>query len=147
MDSYSPDENDPCKKYFDKFVQWGLPVRGGTPRMLAEIEEAIGRELPPAFKAYFYMHQSVKGEEVTDAKHAIELQEEARELLKESGSEFQLPASSFVFAAYEGHLFFYFPLDGTEDPPVFRYFEGDAIPKPYLGSFSAWVYMEAEKLL
>ena len=115
MDSYSPDENDPCKNYFDKFVQWGLPVRGGIPGQLAEIEKAICQELPLAFKAYFYIHQSVKGEEVTDAKSALELQAGARELLQGSGSEFHLPTSSFVFAAYEGCLFFYF---------LFHFFDG-----------------------
>jgi hypothetical protein len=45
----------------------------------------------------------------------------------------------FVFLSHQGHEFLFFDCDGTEDPAVWSYREGDADPQPVARRFSMWL--------
>jgi hypothetical protein len=63
----------------------------------------------------------------------------ARELIVEGGVEDKFPDDMFVFLMHQGYSFLYFPLDGSNDPPVYLYVDGDPAPKQVAPCFSDWV--------
>ena len=48
---------------------------------------------------------------------------EAENLLLQCESEFKLPKNSFVFGNSAGYSFWYFIINGSEDPPVYFYID------------------------
>ena len=63
----------------------------------------------------------------------------AEQLLAEEKSTFLLSKSRFVFLQHQGYQFLFFDTTCGEDPPVFRYLEGDKIPTKVADSFSEWL--------
>ncbi len=68
------------------------------------------------------------------------LREGAEELLERCGSQYTLPKEAVVFLMHQGYYFVYFLAEnGTDDPPVFAYQEGDSAPVMKAETFSAWL--------
>lgn len=64
---------------------------------------------------------------------------EAQSLVE--GTGFELPADAFVFVDWDyGFLFFY--TKQGDDPPVYRYQEGESAPEKVADSFTAWLPFE-----
>ena len=52
----------------------------------------------------------------------------ANELLKEDNAEFEIEKDDFVFMMHQGYIFWYFKVNGNENPMVYGYFEGALKP-------------------
>jgi len=69
----------------------------------------------------------------------IGLKSGAKELIKESDATVELTDSDFVFADHHDYVYLYFDTNHSEDPPVYRYIEGDEEPEKVFEHFSEWV--------
>ena len=61
----------------------------------------------------------------------------ANELLKEDKAEFEIEKDDFVFMMHQGYIFWFFKVNGNENPMVYGYFEGAMKPdkKKLLNAF------------
>jgi hypothetical protein len=119
----------------------------GTPAAAQEVE-ALGRQLgvvlPAAYQAFLLILGRDGGPEFIGSdctvRHVPALQRGAVELLRRGGSPAILPEKAVVFLMHQGYSFFHFVADGkADDPPVFRYCEGEPAPSCVAASFSAWL--------
>jgi hypothetical protein len=63
---------------------------------------------------------------------------DAVELLKEADSQLELDSDDFVFLMHQGYIFYFFKLNGDENPKVFGYSEGHTEFKCF-GSFTEFI--------
>lgn len=135
---------------FDAFVS-RLVALGltGTPATLAEVEgleQQFNVKLPAAYTAFLLILGRDGGPDFIGSdctiRHLPGLRVAAEELIKKSGSQFQLPRKPVVFLMHQGYSFVYFVADETsEDPPVFFYQEGDAAPMKKAERFTDWLLL------
>lgn len=69
----------------------------------------------------------------------LECRNAAESLLAEENSKFRLSKSRFVFLQHQGYQFLFFDTTCGDDPPVFKYLEGDDSPSKVADSFSDWL--------
>lgn len=110
---------------------------------LSGVEAALGARLPDAVREFFAAGRCVARrlpELSTDAARWRLYRESAECLLRDSRAEYRLAPNDVVFLApYEYHYqFFFFRCDGCDDPPVFRFVEGERRPRQVAASFSEW---------
>jgi hypothetical protein len=127
--------------YLDVYVAAGLSGAGARLEEVAELEAWLGRSLPAAYRAWLLLVGRLPPQQLAGSHcefHRLrDLQTWAAELLHENADAFRLPEHSFVFLMHQGYYFAYFPLDGSEDPPVFSWQEG-ATPTKAADRFSLW---------
>jgi hypothetical protein len=81
-------------------------------------------------------------------QHLAGLREYATDLLLENGVKEPLPDNAFVFFMHDGYVFCFFDRAAGDDPPVYRFLEGDTDPVFRLEqpSFSKWLLAELQVL-
>lgn len=120
-------------------------VEGATAEEIAALEAYAGGRLPGVYRHYLSGFGRRAGElfRGTDSglaqRHRLRLREPADRLVESSRAAFRLPPAAFVFLMTQGYQFAYFPTDAGDDPPVFRYHEGDALPAPLAASLSVYL--------
>lgn len=99
---------------------------------IQKLEEYIGRELPQAYKEYLGTMGKYSGIVNVGTNcfydDLFEIKQDAIELLLENKIDVKLPDDSFVFYMHQGYQFLFFKLDEGENPPVYGYNEGSAVP-------------------
>jgi hypothetical protein len=65
-------------------------------------------------------------------------QRDIAESLLSDSARFVLSRTHFVFMSHQGYQILFFECDGSDDPPVMHYLEGDPLPKQAAESFSTW---------
>lgn len=75
----------------------------------------------------------------TDLRNSYpQLNQGAKELLKEIGIDDFLDDKDFVFMMHQGYIFWYFRANGNPDPVVYGYFENNVLPDN-LGHLSVFI--------
>jgi hypothetical protein len=93
---------------------------------LNEIEHKLNVAFPMIYKNFYLKCQKSvpRNMDGIDLYHdKKELKEWALELLEEDNAENFLTDNDFVFMMHQGYMFWYFKLDGTENPIVYFYRE------------------------
>jgi hypothetical protein len=110
------------------------------------VEDAFSVRLPAAYRQFLTRLGKGSGDFLrgTDFRYADHVdifsqRKLAEGLLNASGSSFHLMPTHFVFMSHQGHQFLFFDCDGTDDPAVWRYLEGEADPQPVASRFSIWL--------
>jgi hypothetical protein len=110
---------------------------------LVVLEKKYDLELPEVYKIWIQMDgpsdPSFVGTDM-DFPYLSELQHWAENLFKEAGLNFKLPEKSFVFAMHQGYQLYYFICDGSPDPEVWYYMEGDSSPTVLCRSLTEYLY-------
>lgn len=147
MSTRSIVRNGSIDAYLDRYLAAGLSGAGARPQEIAELEAWLGHALPAAYRAWLLLVGKLPPPQLIGSHcefHRLrELQTWAADLLEEEGRTFRLPDPSFVFLMHQGYYFAYFPLDGSDDPPVYSWQEGqgrerDAAPTKAADRFSLW---------
>jgi hypothetical protein len=99
---------------------------------LIEIEEIKGLKFPKIYKIFYERCEKSIPKEMVGSdlyNNYKELNEWAKELLKEDNVENFLSEKDFIFMMHQGYMFWYFKADGNEDPDVYFYHEMELMPK------------------
>ncbi|AJQ96213.1 SMI1/KNR4 family protein [Gynuella sunshinyii] len=111
--------------------------------ILEKLEKKYQIMLPKTYKRWFIeggqKNDSFIGTDI-DEPYLNELNDWAKELLEDSGSEYILPENAFVFAMHQGYQFMYFICDGHDDPEVWYYIEDEPMPVVKWKSFSDFIH-------
>src|SRR5438128_2277758 len=105
---------------------FGLKGEGCDEWTVRDLEQQLGVEFPPAYKAFLAI--AGNGCEALEGSHyAVEddlasLQRSGQRIMKHDGEN--LPADAFVFLVHQGYAFNFFLMQDGEDPPVYEYVEG-----------------------
>ena len=117
-------------------------MSGCTAQQLHEIEEALAVPLPGAYRAFLGLVGVSAGTFHAGASflfpEILTLRADAEKLLGECGAPFELSPQAIVFMVHEGNQFLFMIPDGTKDPAVHYYVEGDIAAQPLFSSFSDW---------
>lgn len=103
-----------CSEAFVDDLERAMQV--ALPRQYREFLFAAGRAAPGFFTGTDFFGRVL-----------YDLREGAIELLEENGNPFALPDDAFVFTMHQGYQFHYFRCDGTDDPRVYYYVEGQPV--------------------
>jgi hypothetical protein len=136
-----------------RLVQAGLAkrpeVRGCTTEQIAEVAAFAGSRLPRVYELFLKKMGLGAGSFCADIEmfypEILTLRGDAEELLREGGAAFTLSDRDFVFSMYQGFQFMYFRLDGSEDPPIFLYLEGQLTPQKNWPTVSAYLLAIVEE--
>ncbi len=97
------------------------------PKELKLIEGNYDFSLPKQYKKFYLQcEKSIPKNLIgTDLVNKYkELNKWANELLKEDNAEFEIEKEDFVFMMHQGYIFWFFKVNGNENPMVYEYFEG-----------------------
>lgn len=132
-------------KFVDTLLDSGLAnpdtIEGCSEEDIAEIEKKCQLKLPFAYKLYLRKLGRKAGDFLGECLRTYPGilkygQDKAKTLL--AGTGYRLPDTAFVFVERYGCQFFFFDTsDGQDDPPVYRYFEGDKGPVKVADSLTA----------
>ena len=120
---------------------YGSPA---TPAEVDGLESEIGLRLPAAYRGFLlqagnYPPHALVGSDCSIA-NVPKLRGYLEEVLRNDGVSFELPADAVVFLSHQGYIYFYFQCDNqSDDPPVWRYYEGKHVPVRVAERFSWWV--------
>jgi hypothetical protein len=98
---------------------------------LKKIENNYNFNLPKVYKQFYLKcGKSIPTNLIgTDLVNEYKgLNEWANELLEEDKSEFKIEKDDFVFMMHQGYLFWFFKVNGKENPMVYGYYEGSLKP-------------------
>ncbi len=135
------------------FPRWD--VNPCTNEDIHKLEHELNHPLPAAYKEFLlWMGRGSKTFMIgSDWEYSIllELQEDARDLLRENSSPLPLPDTAFVFFMHQGYKFYFFNLDEGNNPSIYYYSEGEdgegkrltSFRKDY-SSFSQWLSAEVD---
>ncbi|MCZ4410013.1 hypothetical protein O3Q51_14420 [Cryomorphaceae bacterium 1068] len=99
---------------------------------LKQVQKEFKERLPETFRQFFRLCYWEKPPNLvgTDLLNSeSELKTWAVELLEENGIENFLSETDCVFMMHQGYQFWYFAVEGNDDPDVFHYMEGEITPK------------------
>lgn len=117
-------------------------TRGCTAEEVAEIEATVRVRLPNAYREFLDLCGKQAREFLSGTDWMfptiLTLKESAAALLSECGIQQKLSPSDFVFAMHQGYQFLFFGCQSGQDPPVFRFIEGDQSAQQVFDSFSNW---------
>jgi len=123
-------------------------IAGCSDADIARIEAASGVQLPAAYRSFLRVLGRNAGQLMCDIdflyEKALGLNAQAARILEnwEEG-KLALPEKAFVFSMRQGEQFMFFIADGgSEDPPVYYYFEGRGEFNKVANSL--WEVVEAE---
>lgn len=99
---------------------------------LNDLEFKNGLIFPKIYKDFYmfcekFTPEGMRGSDLFNKYK--ELNDWAKELLKEDGVEDFLNYDDFVFLMHQGYMFWYFKANGEENPKVYYYHEGQKKPK------------------
>ena len=119
----------------------GSEIRGCSAQEITRIENRFQLKLPETYKLFLKAMGKGTGEFLTDCSvtypFIICWHDTAERLFKEQDLKFQ--SSAFVFLERNAEqVLFFDTADGNDDPPIFRYLEGDAEPVEVCKSFTEW---------
>ena len=110
---------------------------------ITELERQYGVRLPSAYRAFLLgSHPNVNAHLIgadIDMHYLPKLKNWAKELISENNVSFTFSENHFVFLMHQGYYFMFFACDGSNNPPVFSYFEGQPAPALEFDSFSDWI--------
>lgn len=130
------------EEFRQRFLLQGIATGPATVDQIDALETALGSRLPAAYRAYLRVRgmsppACLIGSDCV-LRDVVDNNEAAREVFDENG--IAKPTEPFVtFLAHQGYYFEYFPIDGSDDPPVYSYHEGDRHVIPSGNRFSHWV--------
>lgn len=115
---------------------------------ISEIEQEVAVSLPAAYVLFLEeMGRSagdfLRGDDLFYPE-MIGLTGDARECMTEADCAAMLADSDFVFAGHHDYVYLYFNTEAGDDPPVYRYIEGEDKPEKVFESFSEWVKSSVE---
>ena len=123
-------------------------ISGCSDDKIRDIEQTANGPLPAAYKEFLRQMGVSAGDFLRGDDlfypDMIDLTEGVRELMAESGVADKLPDSAFAFAGHHDYVYLYFDTAAGEDPPVYRYVEGDEEPEQVFDSFSAWFHASVD---
>jgi len=112
-------------KYKQKIERVFKPIE--EPKGLKLIENNYEYSLPIQYKKFYLQcEKSIPKNLIgTDLVNKYkELNKWASELLKDDNAEFEIEKEDFVFMMHQGYIFWFFKVNGNENPMVYEYFEG-----------------------
>ena len=131
-----------AQRLVDAGIASEAQLRGLSEPEVAELESRVRIKLPESYRDFLLRMGKSAGDFLIGTDFLfpklLGLRVQADELLRESNSSTRLGPHHFVFAAHQGYQFLYFSIDGTNDPEVFRYLEGEE-PELVAPSFSSWL--------
>jgi hypothetical protein len=132
------------EEFRQHFLLTGIATGPATSAQVDALEVLLGHPLPATYRAYLRVcgtrpPRSQIGSQcvIDDVPHNIEA---AQEIIAEDHSQNGFPSKFVVFLMHQGYAFMFFPVDGSDDPPVYFYCEGDGMPKQSAEKFSHWVF-------
>jgi hypothetical protein len=110
---------------------------------LQNMEMYFGVRLPAAVRAFPTLgggrtYRRLPGL-TTDCARLRLYRETAECLLRDSRADHRLASSDVVFWAPQDYQFFFFSCENGDDPPVFRFVEGELRPREVAPSFTEWI--------
>lgn len=139
--------------FIDEFIQklkqsgaasfWNL--RGCSEAEIRALERHYNFKLPGIYRSYLSKmgHSAGKLFTGTDVsyKWLFELRDLLQETLETDKSDIELPENIFVFSSHQGYIYhFFYVVDGSENPSIFGYREGDLVVKKINESFSGFLF-------
>ena len=123
-------------------------ITGCAKDEISEIEQKAGVDLPTAYVMFLEeMGQSAgdfqRGDDLF-YPDMIGLQSAMQEIIAEKNSSVELTGSDFVFAGHHGYVYLLFDTQNGEDPPVYRYIEGNDELEQVFEGFSEWLESSIE---
>jgi len=118
-------------------------IEGCDREEIQEIEQKEDVSLPAAYVLFLQeigksAGDFLRGDDLYFPE-MIGLKNGANELIEESNAAVELTDSEFVFAGHHDYVYLYFDTNHDEDPPVYRYVEGDENSEKVFEHFSEWV--------
>ena len=120
------------------------PIRGSTDAEIEIVEQEVGKKLPAALKAWYrvagavppYLRDHDADSSLQDFKNS---QEVALDFTQDEASQWKITNDMFPFSQRMGEQFIFVDTSkgNPDDPPVFHFMEGDALPKQVDVAFSA----------
>ncbi|WP_187273943.1 SMI1/KNR4 family protein [Paenibacillus sp. N3.4] len=116
------------KLLHEKELYTDRPFDGCSESEIKLLEQEMGIRLPKSYHQYLlavgnYSGRLFQGTD-TDFSQLKELQDEAKELLRENNNPVVLPDSTFVFSIHQGYENRFFKLNEGDNPPVMEWYEG-----------------------
>ncbi len=105
-------------------------VQGCTEAEIQSLEDALHIQLPEAYREFLGWIGKLRGALTTDNhgwrdNYLIDLQVGAQQILWENNFPQKLPSNAYVFSMHEGFIFYFFNLNGDDNPPLYSYMEGE----------------------
>ncbi|MBM79364.1 MAG: hypothetical protein CMJ78_02065 [Planctomycetaceae bacterium] len=130
------------EEYLQTFRLLGIASGPAKVDRINALENVLGFRLPAAYRAYLRVCRTHPPSALIGSSCTIDCiqfnYQGLKELLEEDETNFELPQPCVVFLMHQGYQFNYFPIDGTNDPVVFSFCEGDELPREW-SKFSDWV--------
>ena len=126
----------------ERFLLQGIAAGPATPEEIDELAHQLGHPLPAAYRAYLrvcgtHPPRHLMGSHCVIAS-VLGNNRAANSLFNENN--IKQPDKPFVtFLMHQGCFFEYFLIDGSDDPAVYSYREGDGEVKSSAKRFSEWV--------
>jgi hypothetical protein len=118
-------------------------LQGCTEAELTHLESTLGLGLPRAYREFLLRAGRGAGRlfRGTDVFYPtlLNLREWADELLEEDSGRFVIPADAVVIGMHQGYQFLYLRVGEGDDPPVYRYVEGQEDSEKIADAFSRYL--------
>jgi hypothetical protein len=132
--------------------QYLAQERGGvglSEQEIANVEQELGVSFPSVFRAFLVAMgknhgQLFRGSD-TSPDDYLEYRQVAEEQLMQSGAP-SLTARTVVFLLHQGYSFYFFEADGSYDPPIYLYVEGNTKPQKLAATFAELVENELRQM-
>ena len=126
----------------ERFLLQGIATGPATEDEIDSFEAAFGHRLPASYRAYLRVCGTHPPKHLVGSDcvlgHVFDNNVAAVEIFAEN--ELEKPTAPMVtFMMHQGYFLEYFLIDGTDDPPVYSYMEGDDCIQQSAGRFSEWV--------
>lgn len=120
----------------ESMIEYGIAagdeIVGCTEREIAQLEEKLATHFPPAYRAFLLSMGKGAGRLFMGTDiffgHISELRNALNEAVAEARDGLLLPADAVVFMSHQGIVFMFFRTSEGDDPPVYRYCQGDGSP-------------------
>jgi hypothetical protein len=125
-------------------------IQGCSDDEVRQIEAAFNLRLPQAYKVFLSSFGKKAGALLDGSDYLypalLDCRRTAEKIIADTEARFQLSPQSFVFLQHEGYQFLFFDTDkANQDPPVFRFIEGDSYPSKIFDTFSDWLSLCIEQ--
>ena len=129
------------QKLFSSGLASPETLKGCSVKDIEQLEAKLKVTLPAAYRDFLFCMGRSAGQFMPECSFTYpEIEDCTRDIaetLLKAHTRYQLSDTSFVFVERYGCQFFFFETTQGEDPPVFRYFEGDELPVQIADSISS----------